>query len=265
MKLLGQAGFLHTDLARAIILTTALAGSIFLTSHLTYNSPAPKAFSFLEAVFTTGSSIQMSDVTGSVVVTSWTQPQVLINGTIVVTGEGATPDKVHVQEQNTGGVISFVPIYDDKTTGRGYLVNVNLYIPRTTFTSIGINAIGGGAVRLDRVNASRIDVSTQTGEIRMILAPVPSGDYSIATYNGGSIALKLPSTSSFKLDATSGYGYSGEVTVHGFDQCRVGIHTNPYGPGTTGATISCQDQSAYVKVQTGFGRFPAGDITIDSV
>jgi hypothetical protein len=265
MKLLSQAGFSQADLARAIILTTALAGSIFLTSHLSYNPPAPRTFSFLETVFTTGSSIAVSDVTGSVVVTSWTRPQVLINGTIVVTGEGATPDNVHIQEQNDGGRISFIPVYDDKTTGRGYMVNVDLFIPsKTTFTSITIDAIGDGAVQMDSLNASRIYASTQMGAIRMILTPVPSGDYTIVTYNGGSIALKVASLSSFRLDATSGYGYSGEVTVRGFDRCGVETHTNAYGPGTTGATISCGNHSAYIKVQTGFARLPAGNITIDS-
>ena len=266
MRLLNQSGFLQADLARAIILTTALTGSIFLTSHLSYNTPAPKTFSFLETVSTTGSSIDVSDVTGSVDVTSWNQPRVLINGTIVVAGEGATPDYVRIQEQNTEGSISFRPIYDDKTTGRSYVVNVNLYLPsRATITSIGITAIGDGPVQLDRLNVSRAYVSSQSGGIKMILTPVAHGDYSIIAYNGGGIALKIPSSSSFRLDAASGSGYNGDVTVNGFAQCLVDTRANAYGPGSTGATISCGDQSAYVKVQTEWQRVPAGNITIDAV
>lgn len=261
-------GFLSADLFKAIVLVAALAGSIIVTINLTYNPPPPRPFSFREAVPSQGSSITLSDIIGNIFATTWSQPDVLINGTITVTGEGSTPDNVQLHELNTGGSISFQPVYNDMTPGRSYLVNVNIYLPSNiAFESVAISEKGGGAIRLDPLNASRIDVSSWTGNIAMTLNPIRTGDYRIATYNGGSIDLKIPAESSFKLDATSGYGYYGEVTVHGFQPCTIQYSPNRYAPGNTGATITCGDQSAYITVQTGYvgGVLLTGDITISSI
>src|SRR5207245_9991744 len=109
-----------------------------------------------------------------------------------------------------------------KTTGAIYVVNVNLHLPsRATITSIGITAIGDGPVQLDSLNVSRAYVSSQSGGIKMILTPVAHGDYSIIAYNGGGIALKIPSSSSFRLDAASVSVYNGAVAGNGFAKCLV--------------------------------------------
>ena len=260
---------MRSDVYRAIILATALAGSIFLTAHVSYNPPPPKTFSFLQTVPAHGTSITVSDVTGNIFATRWSQPQVLINGSIAVTGEGATPDSVQIQEQyNPYGSLSFQPFYSDKTPGRGYSVNVNLYIPsKTNFTSISLQAVGGGMIQLDALNASRTSVETSAGNITMALYPAPSGYYSIATHSGGRINLKVPETSSFTLHATS--GEDGNVTVHGFDKCQIELNPIDYVSGntrttrTSTATITCGDHSAIVEVTTDPSW--AGDIMISSV
>ena len=267
-----RTSFLRSDVYRAIILATALAGSIFLTAHVSYNPPPPKTFSFLETVPANGSSITVSDVTGSIFAASWSQPQVLINGSIVVTGEGATPDNVQIQENNVGGSIYFRPSYFDRTLGRGYLVDVNLYLPsKTSFASIGLQAVDAGVIHLGPLNDSHISVETWAGNITMALNPNPSGDYSIATHNGGNINLKVPETSSFTLQAVSGLGYYGQVTVHGFDQCQVDLSPARYMLGNTRATITCSDHTANVEVNTDYtvtpqgGYITVGDITVSSV
>jgi hypothetical protein len=268
MGTVGPKSFLHSDMPKAAMLILALAGSIFLTINLTYKPPTPRPFSFLETVPSKGSSIAISQVNGRIFATTWAQSQVLINGTIVVTGEGATPDNVQIQEQNNGGLISFQPMYNDKTAGRSYLVNVNLFVPtNANFTGISLGATDDGTLQLDNLNLSRLDVSSWAGRIQMNLSPLPSGYYSIVTYNGGSVDLKIPASTSFALSAKSGFGYDGQVVVHGFNQCHTAYSGWAYSTSNTGATINCGDHSATITVQTQYigGIMHTGDITIGSV
>lgn len=269
MEIPGQKSLLHSDVPKAAVLILALAGSTFLTINLAYKSPAPRPFSFLETIPSKGSSIDISEVTGKIFATTWAQPKVLINGTIVVTGEGATPDNVQIQEQNNGGLINVRPMYNDNTAGRSYLVNVNLYVPAdANFTNVSLSAIDDGTLELDNLNASRVAVSTYAGGIQMTLSPLASGYYYVDTYSGGSVNLKIPASASFALTATSGYNQYGQVVVHGFDQCHIAYSGGGgYSSSNTQATINCGDQSATITVQTRYigGIYHAGDITIGSV
>lgn len=57
-----------------------------------------------------------------------------------------------------------------------------------------------GSIRFDRVNYSRIEVSTIGGDVRMAGALSRGGSYSFKTYSGD-VTLELPADASFKISA----------------------------------------------------------------
>lgn len=57
-----------------------------------------------------------------------------------------------------------------------------------------------GSIRLERINHSRVEASTISGDVRMRGALVRGGSYSFKTYSGD-VTLELPTDASFKVSA----------------------------------------------------------------
>lgn len=257
--------FSINDPVRALILIAGLVGSIVLTANFSYSAPAPKQFSFAETVPSIGSSIYVSGVAGRLVETLWSQPQVRMNGSIVVSGEGASPNNVRISEQYVGGTVSFSVTYDDNTLGRTYRVDLYLYLPASAnFSRFQICAVGGSLLQLDLPNATYTQISTQAGSIDTTISPVARhAQYFISSNNGGSVKLRLPASSSFELHAYS--EWMGQTNVTGFKpRCNYVLEpTTPTYSLSTGAYMTCGDQSAYISVSS--NGYPSGNIDITSL
>ena len=263
MGLLPGASFSSVDVVRAIMLFASLGGSTVLWANTNYSSPPPTSFTFHEAIPKTGSSINLGKVNGKISAVGWSEPYVLINGTITVMGEGANPDKVILYEQNDAGAISFTPFYNDTTPGRDYTIDVNLFLPlAVNFSSIALEGIGPASIQMGPISAHSIWLETWSGKIDMTLRPAQGGDYGLTTHaSGGDVDLKVYQTASFQIQASS---YTGQVTVKGFTNCQLD-NSVPYAAFGSQATITCGGYSTNISVKTYTAEFSSGNITIESI
>jgi len=240
-----QSSLLGEDQFRAILLIgLAFASIVLCTEFFLTTAPAgPKIFSFSQSEAVPRTSVSISGVSGELKAYPWSQPGILINGTIAVTGSGASPVQVTLQQQVYPGTISFQPVLPNAqlSQGRTYTVDTNLYFPSTlnfssfnldtttgniqvtgvTASAISIRTTSGdiiannlaasdiqlgsinGAVRTTNVTASTLSASSTEGTVQVELSSVKQG----ASYSGssvhGTVDFYVPSASSFKLTAHS--------------------------------------------------------------
>ena len=164
-----QSSLLGEDQFRAILLIGLAFASIVLCTEffLATAPPGPKIFSFFQEDVVPKTSVSISGVSGELKAYPWSQPGILINGTIAVAGSGASPVQVTLQQQVYPGTISFQPVLPkaELSQGRTYKVDVSLYFPSTlNFSSFNLDTTTGN-IEVTGVTASTISIQTTSGSI----------------------------------------------------------------------------------------------------
>lgn len=207
------------DWFRATVLVALIGASIFASAQLFIaNGPVPPGhFSYLQNMPSNGGSLMISNVNGLVTVSTWSGIQALINGTIVPTGVGATPDQVNVQITNSNG-LTISATYPAPSSDRSYNLDLGVFLPSTSnLTTIGVS-LTSGRVQLSNLQASHLSIYTASGAVSATVhAVTPTGSYSFSTDTGG-ISLDVPATRSFNLTATT---YFARVWASGLENCQV--------------------------------------------
>ncbi len=171
----------------------------------------------------TYTSLSISDVDGLVTVEPWSQPSILINGTITAKGLGSSLSAVTITNSSINGDVVFkamFPVSSGILFSETYTAVINVFIPSTMrFNSVRVSNTNGGAT-LDNINSTSLIVTTVNGDISAdciycMTATATSlngnvtttfatlaaqGSYNLTATNAN-INFIAPSSSSFKLTA----------------------------------------------------------------
>jgi hypothetical protein len=183
------------------------------------NGPVPPGhFSYLQDIPQTGGAVQITNVNGLVILSTWNGNQALINGTIIPTGVGATPDQVNLQLSNAAGLITISATYPVPTSDRSYTVDLGVFVPSASnLTTLSVS-LTSGQVQMSNLQVAHLNIYTASGSVSAKLHIVtPTGSYAFST-DTGSIYLEVPSTSAFQLTATTNFAL---VWASGLNNCQV--------------------------------------------
>lgn len=180
-------------------------------------------------------SIQVSDIDGPVTITTWTQDQYLINGTLTAKGLGSLLSTFKLSNSTHNGILSFnasFPVNPGFFFSQSYTASINLYVPASMrFDSIQVSNTNG-KIQIHNLNATTVDLNTINGAVSLecvyclkatvesadgaisvtALNPITQGIYNLTSTNS-SVALTLPNTSSFKATASVENGTIGSIQV----------------------------------------------------
>ena len=272
-----QSSLLGEDQFRAILLIGLAFASIVLCTEffLATAPPGPKIFSFFQEDVVPKTSVSISGVSGELKAYPWSQPGILINGTIAVAGSGASPVQVTLQQQVYPGTISFQPVLPkaelslDTTTG-------NIEVTGVTASTISIQTTSGsitannlqssdiqlhsltGPVQATNVAANTLSASSTEGNVQIKLSIVKQGASYFGNSVHGMVDFYVPPASSFKVTAHSQFvGHAGFYS--GFTDCQT-TYTQQTLAGTvfdSTFTATCGTSSAIITLGS-----ISGDATI---
>jgi DUF4097 and DUF4098 domain-containing protein YvlB len=184
------------------------------------------------------SSMTVSNTNGGIVVSSWSQTYLMINGTVTARGFGTSPDAITFVESNSSGNIVFQVVFPSSSIllGASYTVDVHVYIPASAkynqaqivtvngdivisgisassltltdtngaITASGISATTmaatdtNGSVVITCTSCGGATVTTTNGSVTMTLSTLLGGTYTVTSTNGN-VNLTLPVIASCKI------------------------------------------------------------------
>ena len=246
-----------------VVIGIVVVGVLFSLIYFSTAQIATKTFAYSPQTAQSNSgpysSISVSDVDGLVSIVPWTKTTILVNGTVIARGLGTSASDVGFRNSSINGNVIFQALFPTSTgflLSQSYTVSINVFVPATIrLTSVQVTNVNGG-VRIIDLNASSVSVTTVNGLVSLsclycgdatltstngsISASFPAlvinGTYSLSATNGN-LALTLPSTSSFRLQATV---VNGGILVSGFNGLVSGqTHlTGTFGTGSAIVTLT---------------------------
>jgi len=149
------------------------------------------------------SSMTVSNTNGGVIVSSWPQAYVMINGTVTARGFGSSPDAITFVESNSSGNIVFQAMFPSSNFffGASYSVDVHVYTPSSTqFNTVHIVTVNGD-LQVSNISASSLTLTDTNGGIT---ASNISATTMTATDTNGAVNLTCTSCGSAMLTTTNG-------------------------------------------------------------
>src|SRR2546427_1447889 len=149
------------------------------------------------------SSMTVSNTNGGVIVSSWPQAYVMINGTVTARGFGSSPDAITFVESNSSGNIVFQAMFPSSNFffGASYSVDVHVYTPSSTqFNTVHIVTVNGD-LQISSISSSSLTLTDTNGGIT---ASNVSATTVTATDTNGSVNLTCTSCGSATVTTTNG-------------------------------------------------------------
>jgi DUF4097 and DUF4098 domain-containing protein YvlB len=174
-------------------------------------------------------SLTISDVDGLVTVIPWSQPTIVINGTLTAKGLGSSLSSIMLTNSTGNGNIVFkatFPVSAGILFSQTFTAVINVYVPSTIrFNSIQVTNVNGG-VQVDNINSTRVAITTVNGNVNVgciycanatlsstngnvtgtFGTLLSKGSYNLTATNDN-INFTAPASSSFKLTANVLNGY----------------------------------------------------------
>jgi DUF4097 and DUF4098 domain-containing protein YvlB len=228
------------------------------------------------------SSLTVVDTNGNIIITPWSQTNLMINGTVTARGFGTNPDAITYIETNTGGDIVFQAIFPETVflASASYSVDLNVYVPATAhFKSAQVSTVNGN-IQVSGINASTVASTNTNGNIQAsgitsksltltdtngnldftctscasVTATTTNGGVTatlmslsltgsyVMTSTNGNVDLKLPATASAKITANTTNG-----SVSGAGGIQITNHIPvTLGAGTATVTLTTTNGSVTV-------------------
>ncbi len=214
-----------------VVIGLLVVGVLFSLIYFSTSQVSSETFSYSPPRDPEGSynSLAISDLDGLVVVRPWSQPTILINGTITAKGLGSSLSAIILSNSSSNGNVILkanFPIGGGILFSQIYTANITVFVPSTVqFSSVQISNVNGG-VRLDGANSTSVSVITVNGDIFVgctycmnttvmstngnvagtFTTLVSKGSYNLTATNAN-IDFTAPSSSSFTLSARVLNGY----------------------------------------------------------
>jgi hypothetical protein len=168
----------------AVVIVVATA--LFLGSSLSvtkknftpYSTPPPQSSSPTK-------ELSVVDTNGDVSLTGWSQPYIMINGTITARGIGANTNAITFIETNSSGDIIFQAVFPPTTSffAASYTVDINAYVPSTPNLTTVVAVTVNGNLQVSNLNAPSSAMFTVTNG-KLSVSGVTTADLSLTDTNG---------------------------------------------------------------------------------
>ena len=113
-------------------------------------------------------TLSISDVDGLVSIIPWSQPSILINGTLTAKGLGSSLSSIVLGNSSSDGTVAFkanFPTSSGILFSQTFTAAINVYIPSAErFASIEVSNVNGG-VQLENINSTGTTVTTVNGNV----------------------------------------------------------------------------------------------------
>jgi DUF4097 and DUF4098 domain-containing protein YvlB len=163
-------------------------------------------------------------VDGLVTITPWSQPSILINGTLTAKGLGSSLTTIILTNSTSNGGLVFqakFPTSSGILFSQTFTAAINVYVPSTIrFNSIQVTNVNGG-VKITGINSTRVTTTTVNGNVSIdcvycanatatstngnvtgtFAVLVNRGSYALTATNDN-VNFTAPAKSSFTLSAT---------------------------------------------------------------
>ena len=248
-----------------VVVGAVVAASLFFGQSLSVTKKNFTPYSTPVSQSSTDPSwLTVANTNGGVTVSTWSQPNVMINGTVTARGFGSSPDAVTFVESNSSGRITFQALFPSSNSlfGASYTVDIHVYAPSSyQFNTVQIVTANGnlqvpninatslslidtnGDITASNIIAVGVAVDATNGNVMMDLSSVASGGaYSLTTTNGN-INLTLPTVSSCRMTAST---TNGSVSASG-----LGVQLTNHIPvtlGSGGADVSLTTTNGSITV-----------------
>jgi hypothetical protein len=149
------------------------------------------------------SSMTVSNTNGGIVVSSWSQTYLMINGTVTARGFGTSPDAITFVESNSSGNVVFQVVFPSSNIllGASYTVDVHVYTPASAkYNQAQIVTVNGDIV-ISGISASSLTLTDTNGAIT---ASSISATTMAATDTNGSVGITCTSCGSATVTTTNG-------------------------------------------------------------
>jgi hypothetical protein len=149
------------------------------------------------------SSMTVSNTNGGIIVSSWSQTYLMINGTVTARGFGTSPDVITFVESNSSGNIVFQVIFPSSNIllGASYNVEVHVYTPVSAKYNNAQLVTVNGDLQVTSVSASSLTLTDTNGGIT---ASSISATTMAATDTNGAVNISCTSCGSATVTATNG-------------------------------------------------------------
>jgi len=131
-------------------------------------------------------SLLVTDINGGITLSSWSQTNVMINGTVTARGFGTSPGAITFIESNSSGNIVFKAIFPAQSFfsfSASYAVDINVYVPASAqFNSVQIVTVNGD-LKVSTVSASSVTMTDTNGNISA--SGVTASTVTMTDTNGG--------------------------------------------------------------------------------
>jgi len=199
-----------------------VVGALFTLIYYSTAQVSSKTFSYSpEGSY---NSLSISDVDGPVTIMPWSQPSILINGTLTAKGLGSSLSTIVLTNSTNNGVLSFqakFPTSSGILFSQTFTAAINVYVPSTIrFSSMEVTNVNGG-VQITSINSTSVTTITVNGSISVdclycvnataistngnvtgtFAMLVNNGSYNLTATNDN-INFTAPNSSSFQLSAT---------------------------------------------------------------
>lgn len=205
---------------------------------------------------------------GLITIVPWSQPTVLINGTVTARGLGSSLSVVKITNSSNNGNIIFqaaFPVNPGFFFSQSYNVKINVFIPSTIrFNYVRISNVNGG-VRINNLNSTSLNLTTTNGAASVdcvyclnmtasstngsisakFEAPLTAGSFNLTSTNAN-VDFSVPSSSSFKVTATA---VTGSIQVYGWTIVTPATQnslSHTFGAG--GASVSLKSVNGQITI-----------------
>jgi hypothetical protein len=151
------------------------------------------------------SSLRVINVDGDLNITSWSQPNVFINGTVTVRGLNPNPDAITFTESNASGFILFQANFPSSPLlfSPSYVVDINAYVPRNPNLVYVAASTGNGNIRASSLNVGNSGLGFSVNNGKLSASNITASDVDFTVTNGILSALNITASG-----ASSGVGLS---------------------------------------------------------
>ncbi len=254
-----------------VIIGIIVVGILFSLIYYSTAQSTTKTFSYnpqpAQGDGGTYTSISVSDVDGLVSIIPWNKTTVVINGTVTARGLGSSVSAVSFRNSSINGNVIFQALFPTSTgffLSQSYSVSINVFVPATIrFASVQVINVNGG-VRINNLNASSVSSTTVNGLVSLscpycgnatltstngsisasFVVLIGNGTYSLSATNAN-LALTIPSTSAFRIQATA---VNGSILVSGFNGLVSGQTRLTGTVGTGNATVTLTSVNGQITI-----------------
>src|SRR4029077_14995073 len=182
-----------------------VVGILFSLIYYSTAQASSKTFSFSppEGAY---NSLTISDVDGLVTMIPWSQPVILINGTLTAKGLGSSLSSIILSNSTSTGNIVFkamFPVSAGILFSQTFTALINVYVPSALLlNSVQVTNVNGG-VQVNGVNSTRVVLTTVNGNVFVDYIYCASATLLSTNRNFTGTFASLASTGSYNLTATN--------------------------------------------------------------